>query len=1524
MDTALTDLSKVVDFSSNQLNEMAESAIGLGKQLGKSSVEIMQGMAEFGRITKDQNEIIELSRVATMASNVTTMTSAEAAKAITTSMITFGIEAKDSMRILNSLNEVQNNFKVSAEDMVASISKIGAASRLANTDMEDLEGMTAAIVQSLGISGNEAGTAIKSFMSRIYRTDESNPDELGKTAKALKEIMDIDTSDANGNLKSFNDLISEIKSGWSEMSKQEQLAVAQSMGSTYHYSKFIALLENYQIKLDAAAKARNSENSALDENAKKLDSLSGRLGLLKVAGEEFSASIINSNALKEMVSSATSLVGIFTKITSTIGGIPTILATAVIALSLFKKQWTALSFTNVGVSGASIGVGSGIFSELTKNLMNFKTRYASVMAENIRINNSLSASLAGVRASTNTVQVGYTALTGRTIAQTIATVGATAATVAFNAALTVGLSLLIMGAVTAFSNLTQKTEKAKEEFENLTMSISQLKKETTELPSLISSYEKLYDKLGKTTEEKEELANATARLSSLFGDSVIQLDSEGKVIQVDIEYVKQLTQAKKDLLITQQQELSSKFNSMGKDQYDEILEKQNRIKEINAEISEKNSKVTNLQNYNDSNPDDFISAKVNNKFIKDYQESIAELATERTKLSGESNEIQKTLSQEAYAFDQSTESSNKLSQSLINNLSKATFDSGKGFNDLLSVMGVFSKLDVSEVFKRISEDMTKVTTTEKATEDIKDMESALKKHGVEADIATKIIKYFNDAIKLDNAPKATNSIKGIAISSKDLADSLKDVTSLATDVSKAMEEYNETGKLSASTIVDLVTKYPQLIDQLKVENGQLTLNKEAVQSLLQVRIDGMITSLQESIKFTEVEAENTKVRINNLILEAEAIERRNSAYNSGLPSFFKPTVDLTNVDATGGIPYANREEQLKSEAEARLKAEADILQKQIDADNATKDKIASMKALLGNIKSAAYSGSYPSAQKDKKEPSSSLAEQVDIEESLIRSFQTQANMTAEAGKLLEKQIANAKSAKDLNKELSLTNDLIKNQSLEISQRNEAKSKIEAEFAKVSTQSGFQNTSQFIDPQGEATLEYQNLWNASSVETQKQLSATFDKLSKLQKAWMDTKSSINSVTESQKQLQQSLQSLQSSQADEAIALLKQYYENQKKLDDEAYEKKMKKLDSAHQKVLDNLDKEEKAYEDSINAQIDAIDKLKSAEDYNKSLNSAQSEVQTLQSEKDSLSLDTSTEGRARVAELQKQIDEKNSSINDMQADHTIELRKQNLQDQLDEIKKVLEAKKNAENESYNATKTRYEADKKSADETYNTMMANDQYFADKKKEIIDKNITDIQTSLKKFSDGYTEDLTTSANKIDKEFKKIIKTIAQIKKASDSIPEIPANASGTKSHPGGLASFDEEGRELLILPSGKQILGDNSGAKIANLPIGTEILNHNETESLLSKAKLLNIPSYANGTGNTPLMDLIKNIQLPSFNMPSFQMPKFINNNSSGTNVTIPNINFNVTSVDGKISNKELERAADFTIRKIERAQIIRGR
>lgn len=159
MDTALTSLSKVTDLSKTKLDEMKDSAIEMGKALGNSGSEVMKGMAEFGRMYKDTELIKSMTEVAIVGSNVTTLSVQESSKALSTAIISFGLDAKDSMKILDSWNEIQNRYRISAEDMASSIGKVGAISRETNLSIDELNGATTTLVQGMGISGDEAGTA---------------------------------------------------------------------------------------------------------------------------------------------------------------------------------------------------------------------------------------------------------------------------------------------------------------------------------------------------------------------------------------------------------------------------------------------------------------------------------------------------------------------------------------------------------------------------------------------------------------------------------------------------------------------------------------------------------------------------------------------------------------------------------------------------------------------------------------------------------------------------------------------------------------------------------------------------------------------------------------------------------------------------------------------------------------------------------------------------------------------------------------------------------------------------------------------------------------------------------------------------------------------------------------------------------------------------------------------------------------------------------------------------------------------
>ena len=76
-----------------------------------------------------------------------------------------------------------------------------------------------------------------------------------------------------------------------------------------------------------------------------------------------------------------------------------------------------------------------------------------------------------------------------------------------------------------------------------------------------------------------------------------------------------------------------------------------------------------------------------------------------------------------------------------------------------------------------------------------------------------------------------------------------------------------------------------------------------------------------------------------------------------------------------------------------------------------------------------------------------------------------------------------------------------------------------------------------------------------------------------------------------------------------------------------------------------------------------------------------------------------------------------------------------------------------------------------------------------------------------------------------------------------------------HQGGKAVVGEKGREMGILPNGKVIILGQNGAGLYDLPIGTQVINHKETEKILNYTGNIDgqnvnkIDFYADGTGSS---------------------------------------------------------------------------
>ena len=1097
MDTAITDLSKVVDFSSNQLNEMADSAINLGKELGKSSVEIMQGMAEFGRITKDQNEIIELTRVATMASNVTTMTSAEAAKAITTSMITFGIEAKDSIKILNSLNEVQNNFKVSAEDMVSSISKIGAASKVAKVEMEDLEGMTAAIVQSTGISGNEAGTAIKSFMSRIYRTDMSDPEELGKTAKTLKEIANIDVTDSNGGLKGFNDLIHEIATAWVGMNEQTKIAVSQTLGSTYHYSKFVALMESYQIKLDAAAKARSSENSALDENAKKLDSISGRLGLLKVASEEFWASIINSNAIKEFVSSLTYLV-------STFANLNTVLALVATGFAIFK--------------------GTAILTFFKSLPLTIRTSITSMtLFREISIANAMVAD--GL-----TTRLGFLGLSFRALGSSIK-----------SAFLSNPLGWIVVGIASVVLAMDIYNQKQEEAIQKQKESIEVYKRQQTEISSLIESY-KQNAELAKTDDNaKKQLLETEKKLKDIFGETAQGLDLQNGSIDKNVKKLNELDVANKKAFISEQKANAEKAKNALKstNEYSASARTWNPFTSgetfngaiFKGTIEEALVYYKNLRE--EINKDLHGPSLFGGDTIAQANQVTDLIKQIESELDGYNSQI-RTID-DAYRF---------IAQSSIEGLNKLDEKQKEVYNNVKDKLTFTNedqyKKNLQEVFDILS------TWNGKNIDDLNG-----KLHEVDASLPP----------IANNAEKASSGINNTSNSLSSLQKTLSDSSSSISEIQTALSEYSETGSFSIDTLIKLAEKHKQLLailgdekavrkELIKIIEDEQDKSKEAVASMLmdddnfyknKILLNNKLVDELHNLGLTELDQykdlATAKAKVDESLMSelskawAKYYSALREANSSAVLNTFTDADPLNNGSTLDFIDAGlGRTTPTSSPTFGGFGA---ISEANKEFSNAMLKYNQGLENIEAEFNSIAISGSgidfskigMGSGDKDKKSSSTKNdPSYTDPTSSILSEINAQSNLTAERNKAIQVSIDQAKEDKNYQLQLEKTTELMKGQQDQLSQLSVARDKINSLKDSTISSSPFGDITRWYNDQNEASTTYLSEYNSASKDTQESMEKQFSVLQKLRQAWVENKNSISETTSSLTETKSSLQSI----------------------------------------------------------------------------------------------------------------------------------------------------------------------------------------------------------------------------------------------------------------------------------------------------------------------------------------------------------------------------------------------------------------
>lgn len=276
VDKAMTNIRRVADASLNT-DIMFGNAVGLSKELGNNIHDILNGMEEFSRTFGDFNErqLTAITKTATVMSNVSDLKVQDAQASLVGTMNAFNIEAEDSIGIVDKLNQVDNDYAISTQQLATSLQKSASTAKTYGVSLEETIGHTTAIGSVTMESGNIIGNSLKAIYSRITGLQASEG-----TLKSVGVAM-YDMGENGKELRPVGDILNDLGANWGSLTAQQRQNTAVTLAGRNHLTRFLALMNNYPTAIKATVTAYNSQGSAMRENEKYMQSMEAKINQTK-------------------------------------------------------------------------------------------------------------------------------------------------------------------------------------------------------------------------------------------------------------------------------------------------------------------------------------------------------------------------------------------------------------------------------------------------------------------------------------------------------------------------------------------------------------------------------------------------------------------------------------------------------------------------------------------------------------------------------------------------------------------------------------------------------------------------------------------------------------------------------------------------------------------------------------------------------------------------------------------------------------------------------------------------------------------------------------------------------------------------------------------------------------------------------------------------------------------------------------------------------------------------------------------
>lgn len=248
-EAGMSNVKAIAGATGDEMEKLKDKAIEMGaktKFSAKDSADAFSYMATAGWGTTDMLNGIE--GIMYLA-GATGEDLAQTSDIVTDSLTAFGLKASDTNRFVDVLAQTANATNTDVSKMGETFTYVAPVAGALGFSIEDAS-VAIGLMANQGIKASNAGTALRSLLTNLSKPT--------KQMKGAMEELGISLTDSEGNMKSLDEVMRDLRGGFAGLSEAEKANYAATIAGKTGMSGLLAIVNSSDEDFDSVTKSINN------------------------------------------------------------------------------------------------------------------------------------------------------------------------------------------------------------------------------------------------------------------------------------------------------------------------------------------------------------------------------------------------------------------------------------------------------------------------------------------------------------------------------------------------------------------------------------------------------------------------------------------------------------------------------------------------------------------------------------------------------------------------------------------------------------------------------------------------------------------------------------------------------------------------------------------------------------------------------------------------------------------------------------------------------------------------------------------------------------------------------------------------------------------------------------------------------------------------------------------------------------------------------------------------------------------